>query len=158
MEDFGTFGTRVNEDPPFEHYITFRLIQTQAKLDAQLSEMLHDIAHLTLTEWRIVRMIGSNLGSTSTELTQVSGIDKGLFSRRLKGLISQGLVKSTTDRLDGRVHHLNLTDMGRALYEQTLPYMRRRHEALRSQLSEKEVDDLLNALDKLDSAADSLRY
>jgi len=150
MEDATPIANRL----PIEQFLTYRLTVVQNKLNERIEHIVHDLAHMTLTQWRIVAMIGANMGSTSTELTRASGIDKGLFSRRLKGLVAEGLVEVKTDELDNRVHHLRLTDIGQSLFEQTLPHVQAWQSDLRKRLREEEVEAFFDALDKIEAAVD----
>jgi DNA-binding MarR family transcriptional regulator len=126
----------------------------QAKLNAQASAMLRANAGLTLSQWRILALVGAAGQTRLSELARTGLLDKGLLSRNLKVLVGEGLVVAEQDDVDHRVQHLSLSRRGKALFERTLPRMRKRQRHLRSSLTTKEIDVLYAALDKLELAAD----
>lgn len=142
------------DDQPLRMFLTYRLSRVQAKLNAQANAMLHDYSGLTLSQWRIVALVGAAGQTRMSDLARESALDKGLLSRNLKALVADGLVASRQDEIDLRVQHLSLTDKGRAVFDHTLPKMRARQRHLRACLTQAELDALYSALDKLEIAAD----
>lgn len=143
---------KVNEDADltFENtvgrFITYRLSRVQARLNAQGARILQNAAGLSLIQWRIITLVAGHDGATSTELTAVSSIDKGLFSRKLKTLVQDGIVQARVDQADNRVQHLFLTDKGHEIHARVLPIMIRRQEALREGLGDEKAEALFQLL------------
>ena len=147
------------DDLPLTRFLTYRFSRVQAKLNAQATRLLHRTAGLGLTQWRILALIGDAGGTArASEITSFAAIDKGLFSRKLKGLVEDGLVTTAPDKKDQRVQHLRLTAKGQRLYDSTLPVMRARQRALRSHFDDEELRVLYAALDKLESAAEETEF
>ena len=143
------------EETPLYRFLTYRLHRVHAKLNSQATRILEEIAGLSLTQWRIVALVGSMPGATSTDLVRLSGIDKGLFSRKLKTLVAEGLIRSGEGATDSRVHPLSLTRSGQALYDRVLPVMQARQTRLQSVLEGDEYSVLMGALEKLERLADT---
>lgn len=142
------------DDSPLQEFLTYRLARLQSKLNMQASRILRRNAGITLTHWRILMQVG-NLGrTTAAALSRNSSMDKGLISRNLKFLLGQDLVRSTPDRRDTRLHHLELTDAGKDMYARLLPIMEQRQMSLQSQLDREEMEHLISAIAKLERAAD----
>jgi len=146
--------TADTDDLPLHQFLTYRLSRVQAKLNAQANAMLRANSGLTLSQWRILALVGAAGQTRLSELSRVAALDKGLLSRNLKALIAGGLVSPKQDDVDQRVQHLSLSKSGKALFENTLPKMRKRQSHLRSSLTARELDVLYTALDKLELAAD----
>lgn len=142
------------EDLPLHQFLTYRLSRVQAKLNAQASALLQRHAGLTLSQWRILALVGAAGQTRLSDLARSAALDKGLLSRNLKTMIAEGLVAAQQDDVDQRVQHLTLTARGRALFERTLPRMRARQTHLRAALTETERVVLETALEKLERAAD----
>jgi len=142
------------DEMPLHQFLTYRLSRVQAKLNAQASAMLRAHAGLTLSQWRILALVGAAGQTRLSDLARIAALDKGLLSRNLKTLTAEGLVDAKQDDLDQRVQHLTLSKRGQALFEKTLPRMRKRQRGLRSALTTRELDVLYKALDKLELAAD----
>lgn len=141
-------------DQPLHQFLTYRLSRVQAKLNAQANALLQRSAGLTLSQWRILALIGAAGQTRLSALVRIAALDKGLVSRNLKILSANGLVHSKQDEMDQRVQHLSLTKKGQALFEETLPKMRERQRHLRAGLDPAELRVLYSALDKLEIAAD----
>lgn len=139
-------------------FLTFRMARLQAKLNKQATHILQSRAGLTLTQWRIMALIGSNGRMTAAKVTRSGLIDKGLFSRKLKTLVAEGLVQVQADDFDQRIQHLSLTKRGQSVYETTMPIMKARQDGLRSALSPEENDMIDVILTKLDRAAEHVDY
>lgn len=143
-----------SDELPLFQFLTYRLSRVQSKLNAQAIRILREQAGLTLSQWRIIALVGASGQTRPSALTKDGLLDKGLLSRKLKPLIQEGLISSKPDETDHRAQLLSLTTDGRALYERTLPIMRRRQRGLRSALSASEIEGLYRALDKLELAAE----
>lgn len=140
------------EEPPVFQFLTYRLSRLQSRLNSGATRILKDLAGISLTQWRILALVGGQPGSRATDLIRLSAIDKGLFSRKLKTLQAEGLIASREDSKDHRVHKLHLTENGMKLYQQVLPVMRRRQQSLQDCLDERELEGLFAALNKLEVA------
>ena len=147
-----------DDDDPLHQNLTYRIARVQAKLSAQAARLLKERAGLSLTQWRIMKLIRTYGQANASALAEESTMDPGLFSRRLKTLIAQGYVQSTTDERDSRVQHLTLTPLGHGAYEKAWPVMRARREWLRGLLTGAEQKALFSALDKLDVGSERMDF
>lgn len=141
-------------DAPIEQFLTYRMARVQARLNAQVTRLLKDWAGLTLTQWRLMALIGATGRSTAAQLSRHAAMDKGLISRNIKGLAEEGHIAIIADADDHRLQHLELTAAGRAIFERTQPRMLARQDALLARLDDEEVKHFLSALEKLELAAE----
>lgn len=139
---------------PLRRFVTYRISRVQAKLNAQATRLLREASGITLTQWRVIALIGAAGQTRSSTLTKEAALDKGLLSRNLKTLIEEGVVLSRTDDGDHRVQILSLTGKGRAIFEKTLPVTRARQAQLREGLSDEELRIFHKVLDHLEIAAE----
>jgi DNA-binding MarR family transcriptional regulator len=139
---------------PLETFLTYRLARVQSKLNAQATRILRDHAGITLTQWRILAVIGDAGSCTAAQLSRNTSMDKGLISRNVKTLIAQGFLSSQRDAFDNRAQHLDLTDKGQDVYQRTIPRMRDRQTALRAYLTPDDEAVLLRVFDNLERACD----
>lgn len=142
------------QNAELNRFITFRIARLHAKLNIQASKLLMEHANLSLTQWRIISLLGTFGQTNSAELVRASAMDKGLLSRRLKSLIKDGLVIAMVDQSDSRVHPLRLSAKGQDIYDTTLPVMRRRQAKIRAMLSETQAEQLFEIFEQLDQAAE----
>lgn len=139
-------------------FLTFRLARVQAKLNAQSSRILKDHAGITLTQWRLLALIGNAGRTTAAVLSREVAMDKGLISRNIKTLVNDGLVQISIDPDDNRAQHLELTEAGTRMFRETLPRMRSRQDALRALLDLEEEAVFNRVLAKLDRVAEDRSY
>ena len=142
-------------DATVGRFLTYRLSRVQARMNAQGARILQAAAGLSLIQWRIITLVAGHDGATSTELTAISSIDKGLFSRKLKTLVQDGLIRARTDQTDNRVQHLFLTEKGREIHDRVLPIMVRRQEVLREGLGSEKADMLFDLLVEVERILDN---
>ncbi|MEH6646908.1 helix-turn-helix domain-containing protein [Sulfitobacter sp.] len=57
----------------------------------------------TLSQWRVIALVGAAGRTKLSGLAQETAFDKGLSSRNIKTLIEGGLLQSETDQKDHRV-------------------------------------------------------
>ncbi|WP_375265625.1 MarR family winged helix-turn-helix transcriptional regulator [Planktotalea sp.] len=146
------------EDLPLQQYLTFRISRVQAKLNAQGARVLMDTVGLTLTQWRVVALIGAVGQTRLSDLSREAALDKGLLSRNVKNLVNQGVVTSIPDDIDHRVQHLSLSDKGQDIFDRALPATRKRQNWLRADLSVDEINTFRRVLDKLEIAAEKTTF
>ncbi|MFT5112653.1 MAG: DNA-binding MarR family transcriptional regulator [Parasphingorhabdus sp.] len=135
-------------------FLTFKFSRAQAKLNAQASHVLKGNCELSLVQWRILALLASSGPTSASQCSQLGAIDKGQFSRKVKSLIKDGLVKSTVSKTDARQQQLSASAKGNRLYHRILPIMQAQQTYLLSKLTAGEQDMLLTVLDKLDQAAE----
>ena len=145
--------TDASSDPDLSGYVTFRLSRLQAALNAQAAQLLAKGAGLTLTQWRILALIDGSGKASHGALMRSGAFDKGMLSRTIAGMISQGLLSEARDDGDQRRQILQITPLGRQRRDQAAPLMKQRRERLMRDFSPEEAEALMVALDKLMSAA-----
>lgn len=146
------------DELPLQQYLTFRISRVQAKLNAQGVRVLRETVGLTLTQWRVVALIGAVGQTRLSDLAREAALDKGLLSRNVKNLVDQGVVTSIPDEVDHRVQHLSLSDKGQDIFDRALPATRKRQKWLRQELSEDEIETFRRVLDKLEIAAEKTNF
>ena len=148
----------VTDDPmdtlPIQQFLTYRLSRVQAKLNAQAARMLRETSGVTLTQWRIIAVVGTSGQTRLSEIARATALDKGLLSRNLATLIDEKIIQATPDETDQRAQNLTLAPRGQDMFERTLPVTRRRQSKLRENLTPDELETFRRVLDKLEIAAD----
>ncbi|WP_300532301.1 MarR family winged helix-turn-helix transcriptional regulator [uncultured Mameliella sp.] len=139
---------------PLANFLTYRFARVQSKLNAQASRILREHSGVTITQWRIIAVIGDGGHCTSAQLSRMTAMDKGLISRNVKSLSAEGYLTVTRDRTDNRALYLDLTDKGREIFARTMPRMQARQKALRAYLNESQLDLLMQTFDTLEKAAE----
>ena len=141
-----------------KQFLTFRLSRIQAKLNSQASAVLKAHSDLSLVEWRVLSLVANFEKSTSAELAKEAEIDKGLFSRNLKRLVSSGYIRITPDVADQRRQILSLKKKGSDTYTALIKIMRKRQKFLIAEFNPDEMKAMRSALQKLDRASERRHF
>lgn len=136
-----------------QDFLTFRLARLNQALNNQVTDVLARHAHIGLTEWRVLSIVAGSDAGTARAVASLTGIDPAMISRALKQLEDRGLVLTVRDSTDRRARQVRLTPAGRRLYEDVVPIMRNRQEALLDALPPEARAVIFDAIDKLMDAA-----
>jgi DNA-binding MarR family transcriptional regulator len=104
---------------------------------------------LKMPEWRIMAVLGDAGSLTQRDLVRATLMDKVAVNRACKVLEERHLIHRSPNTADGRSHHLELTEEGRAMHSQIWPQAFSVYEEIYSALSPKETEKLRGLLDKL---------
>lgn len=104
---------------------------------------------LSVTEWRILAILGRQDGLSATEVAERSAMDKVSISRAVKRLIGSGRLIRRMDQQDGRARTLWLTDEGRRVYRAIAPAAIAYEKALIGIMSAEELVLFNQLLDRL---------
>ncbi len=143
---------------PIKEYLTYRLLRVQSKLNAQATKILHDSVGLTLSQWRVIALVGAAGTTRLSAMVKETALDKGLLSRNVKTLVEQGLIISRQDEDDHRAQLLSLTQEGQDIFERALPITRSRQAWLRKGLSDADIANFHRILDVIEGATDKTDF
>jgi DNA-binding MarR family transcriptional regulator len=76
---------------------------------------------LKIPEWRVMAVLGDAGMQTQRSLVGATRMDKVAVNRACKVMEDRGLVARSPNSQDGRSHHIELTDAGRAMHAQIMP-------------------------------------
>lgn len=142
------------EDRELTQFLSYRIVRVHQTLNAQAVAVLDAVAGITLTQWRLIAMIGTGTATTARDVTRKTMIDPAMISRTTKTLEEAGLLTTSRPDNDRRVVEMELTPRGREIFDRTLPYMKTRQQALMDALDADEQDIIFGILDKLELAAE----
>ena len=130
-------------------FMPYLLSVVSNRVSAHIARGYQDKFGLTVTEWRIMAVLGEQAGISADTVSQRTEVEKSLISRSLKKLIARNLVNRDFDAQDGRRHSLTLTATGIEIYEQVAPMSLLSEQQILAGLSEREQLNLKKLLNKL---------
>jgi len=113
--------------------------------------------NLTISEWRIIAILGSEGGMTARKIGELASLDKVKMSRAVERLQKTGMLKKRTLSHDRRSATLILTAKGKKLLQEIIPLAQDYEDRLLADFSEAEIEQLDGILNKLDASAETLR-
>ena len=144
-----------------ESFLPYRLSVLSNRVSQAIARTYAERFDLSVTEWRLMAVLGRYPGLTAGELVERTAMDKVAVSRAVAGLMASGRVERGSDERDRRRVPLELSAAGRAVYAQVAPLALEYERALLSGLDAAEYaqfDALLGRLlDSTAGAENSLR-
>ncbi len=111
---------------------------------------------LTIPEWRIMAVLGDAGAMTQRDLVRATMMDKVAVNRACKALEDRALLVRSPNVLDGRSHHLQLTESGRAIHGEVMVIALAMEDRLFRVLSVEERRQFRAMLSRLRNHADEL--
>lgn len=142
------------QDRELTDFLSYRIVRLHQALNNQATTLVDTIAGVSLIQWRVIAMVGSDTARTARELVRKSVIDPAVISRTVRGLESAGIMELSRSHRDRRVLEFSLTPSGQEIYQRTFPKMQMRQAALLDALDQSEQDVIFEILDKLEVAAE----
>jgi len=135
-----------------ERFLPYRLSVLSNTISAALAAMYGERFELSVTQWRVLAVLGRYPNLSAVEVAERTKMDKVAVSRAVAELIAAGRLDRTMDRGDRRRSVLNLSAVGREVYQQIAPLALACEARLQSVLTADERVMLEHILDKLSTA------
>jgi DNA-binding MarR family transcriptional regulator len=133
-----------------EHFLPYRLSVLSNRVSQGIARTYEARFGLSVTEWRVIAIIGRYPGLSATEVAQRAAMDKVAISRAVRRLMQAGRVEREPNDADRRERHLRLTDAGRAIHDQIVPAALAYERRIRAALTDEENAALERLIGKLE--------
>ena len=104
-----------------DRFLPYTVSALSNKISSIIAETYKDKFALSITEWRIMAVLGEHPGSSADEVSSKTEIEKSIVSRSLHKLLQRHLVAREVDSTDRRRQNLTLTETGKDVYAQIVP-------------------------------------
>ncbi|TIX51318.1 MarR family winged helix-turn-helix transcriptional regulator [Alteraurantiacibacter aquimixticola] len=141
---------------PLAKFLPYQLSITSNAVSGRIAQEYRQRFGLSVPEWRVMAVLGDSGGLTQRELTQRTLMDKVAVNRACKVLEERGLAERTPNVQDGRSHHLELTDAGRAMHGDIMPLAVEMERRVFAGLSPEEMDQFRGLLERVRGQVDDL--
>jgi len=141
-----------------EHFLPYRLSLLTNTVSQGIASGYQREHELTVTEWRILAVLGRFPGRTASEVVERTAMDKVAISRAVKSLMKRGLLTRKTDSFDRRRRQLLISEgLGRRVLEEVVPTAQNYEKELLGALNKAERTHLDKLLGKLQEQAARLK-
>ena len=137
-------------------FLPYRMAITSNAVSSLIAGEYRNQFGLKIPEWRIMAVLGDAGALTQRDLVRATFMDKVAVNRACKVLEDRALVQRSPNEADGRSHHLELTEAGRAMHGQSWPQAVSIYDTIFAALTPRETEKLRTLLDKLQKAARTL--
>lgn len=141
-----------------ERYLPYRLSILSNLISGIIAQKYKDKFSLSVTEWRIMAVLGEYPGASADEVSAKTQTEKSIISRALQKLLQRHLVLREVDQSDRRRQNLTLTEMGRTVYQDIVPMSYDYEDRLLSCLNESEQKNLDSLIEKLYEHAQEIEF
>lgn len=137
-----------------DNFLPYRMSIASNALSGRIATEYESRFGLKIPEWRLMAVLGEGQPKTQRELVAATRMDKVTVSRAAKVLADRHLIARQAHAVDGRSHHLALTDTGRSLYDAIVPAALASEARLESNIMPEERATVMAILAKLIDAAE----
>ena len=138
-------------------FLPYLLSVTSNAVSSRVADAYRARFGLRIPEWRVMAVLGDSGALTQRELTSATLMDKVAVNRACKALEDRGLAAREANERDGRSHHLELTDEGRAMHARIMPLALGMEARLFETFSDADREAFGHLLARLRAAASALR-
>ncbi|MFP4207197.1 MAG: MarR family winged helix-turn-helix transcriptional regulator [Wenzhouxiangella sp.] len=136
-----------------EEFLPYRLSVLSNQVSQGIAKTYADRFGLSVTEWRVIAILGRFPGIPASQIVDRSAMDKVAISRAVRRLLEAGLVRRQADDSDRRAKPLTLSTEGQAVHAAIAPAALDYERRLLAALTPAERSALDCLLDKLDAAS-----
>ena len=105
-----------------DRFLPYRLSVLSNHVSQALARHYSTRFGLGVHEWRVMAVLGQNMGLSARDLALRTAMDKVQVSRAISRLVRQKRVQRQSDATDGRITRLYLSARGRAIYDEIVPF------------------------------------
>lgn len=139
-------------------FVPFRLNRLAAEVSSALAVEYQERHGLDIPAWRVIATLGFRNDACSAQyIAQCTRTHKSTISRAVTTLMHDGLIERVENEADRREFRLQLTNKGRALYEELFPQLLRREDEILACLSASERKQLSALLGKIEQSLDLIQ-
>ncbi len=139
-----------------ESFLPYRLSVTSNKISGIIADTYKDKFAISITEWRIMAVLGSNPGSSADEVSAKTQIEKSILSRAISKLLQRNLIEREFDEDDRRRSILTLSSTGTSVYNEVVPISYDYEKRFLACFSDEEQRQFRQLLDRLYQHADKV--
>ena len=147
---------KVNDILKLERFMPYRLSILSNKVSGIIADTYSDKFAISVTEWRIMAVLGEYPGISADEISSKTQIEKSILSRSVSKLLKRNLIVRDMSDQDRRRSMIYLSDTGKSVYDEIVPLSRRYEQALMACFNAEEKQLFSNLIDRLYDHAESL--
>lgn len=140
---------KVKQILKLERYLPYRLSILSNRISALISQTYSVKFALSITEWRIMAVLGEYPGVSADEVSLKTQIEKSILSRAINKLLQRKLLEREFDPADKRRSMLKLTPTGLSVYDELVPVSYDYEQALLTCFNDAERQQFSELIDRL---------
>lgn len=138
-------------------FLPYRVSVLANTISQGIAARYRDEHAISVTEWRVLAVLGGSPAQTASDLTRKTAMDKVAIHRAVKSLVAKNLLQRHPDTSDRRRHPLRLTPAGQTILDTIIPKACAFERELLQALEPRETRALDRIIEKLTKKARDLR-
>ncbi|NMH60500.1 MarR family winged helix-turn-helix transcriptional regulator [Alteromonas ponticola] len=139
-----------------ERFLPYRLSILSNKVSSLVADIYKDKFAISITEWRIMAVLGEYPDISADEISAKTQIEKSILSRSVSRLLKRKLIERDMAKEDRRRSVIRLSATGKSVYDEIVPLSYEYERALLKCLSQAEQAQFSALIDQLYEHASSL--
>ena len=132
-----------------EKFLPYRLSVLSNRVSNAIAQAYGTRFDLTIPAWRVMAILGRFPDLSAADLVEQTAMDKVAISRAVSSLLKNDYITRSEDPSDRRRQVLNLSELGREVYERIVPLAQQYENDLMSSLTAEEREQLDSIIEKL---------
>lgn len=139
-----------------ERYMPYRLSILSNKISSLVAQIYKDKFAISVTEWRIMAVLGEYPGISADEISAKTQIEKSILSRAIARLLKRKFIVRETSEEDKRRSVITLSESGLSVYKEVVPLSYQHETELLQCFSKEEQQQFSELIDRLYQHAETL--
>ncbi|MCC2616539.1 MarR family winged helix-turn-helix transcriptional regulator [Aestuariibacter halophilus] len=139
-----------------ERFLPYRLSIVSNKVSSIIADTYKDKFAISITEWRIMAVLGEYPDISADEISAKTQIEKSILSRSVSKLLKRNLIERDMAEDDRRRSMIRLSATGKSVYDEIVPLSYQYEDALLECFSEEEQAQFSHLIDRLYEHAGNL--
>lgn len=139
-----------------ERYLPYRLSILSNKVSSLVAQTYKDKFAISVTEWRIMAVLGEHPGISADEISAKTQIEKSILSRAIARLLKRKFIEREVSEEDKRRSIINLSETGLSVYKEVVPLSYQHEKELLQCFTETEQQQFSELIDRLYKHAEKL--
>ncbi|EPJ47762.1 MAG: putative transcriptional regulator, marr family protein [Osedax symbiont Rs2] len=140
-----------------ERFLPYQLSVSSNKISGFFADIYRDKFALSITQWRIMAILGEYPDSSADEVSNKTQIEKSILSRAISKLLHRHLIQRVFCESDKRRSMLSLTDTGMDVYNEVVPLSYQYEQQLFECFDLQEKEQFNSLLEKLYKHTENLQ-
>ncbi|ALS97605.1 MarR family winged helix-turn-helix transcriptional regulator [Lacimicrobium alkaliphilum] len=140
-----------------ERFFPYRLSILSNKVSGIIADTYKDKFAISITEWRIMAVLGECPNISADEISAKTQIEKSILSRSVNKLLKRKLIERNMAQDDRRRSIIRLSATGKSVYEEIVPLSYQYERALLECFSKEEQSQFSHLIDRLYEHASALK-
>lgn len=108
----------------------------------------HGIA-LSKEQWLVLKVLSMDDGKIQNDLAFVTNRSKTALTRLITTMEKKGLVYRVSSKIDKRINHVYMSDLGRSHFNQSIPIIKQIKNELQENISEEDIKKTIQVINQV---------